>query len=69
MLAFDRLVNALFGGDSKETISSRTGKYAAKRSGWFPCKLCRFLDWVKKDHCKNSIESDVGKDAVIWESE
>ena len=52
-LAFDRLGNATTGGDGKETISSRAGKLMAER-GW-ACYLCKFLDWLKKEHCKNSI--------------
>jgi hypothetical protein len=52
-LAFDRLGNATTGGDGKETISSRAGRLMAER-GW-ACYLCKFLDWLKKEHCKTSI--------------
>lgn len=52
-LGFDRLGNATTGGDGKETISSRAGRLMAT-TGW-ACYLCKFLDWLQKDHCKNSI--------------
>ena len=52
-LAFDRLGNATTGGDGKETISSRAGRLMTER-GW-ACYLCRFLDWLKKEHCKDSV--------------
>lgn len=52
-LGFDRLGNATTGGDGRETISSRAGKLMAER-GW-ACQVCKFLDWLKKEHCVNSI--------------
>jgi len=51
-LGFDRLFNATTGGDGKETVSSRADRLRTTR-GW-ACKLCKFLDWLSKDHCKNS---------------
>jgi hypothetical protein len=51
-LGFDRLGNATTGGDGKETISSRANRLRAT-TGW-ACQLCKFLDWIQKDHCKNS---------------
>jgi hypothetical protein len=60
LIAIDQLGNTLFFGDPDETISSRVGKYAARGRGWFPCQLCKLLNWVQKDHCKNSIELDEG---------
>jgi len=60
LIAIDQLGNTLFFGDPDETISSRVGKYAARGRGWFPCQLCKLLNWIQKDHCKNSIELDEG---------
>ena len=53
-LGFDRLGNATTGGDGKETISSRAGRLVPENRRW-ACILCKFLDWLSKDHCKNSI--------------
>lgn len=52
-VAFDRIDNAACGGSDKETISSRA--YRAQQEGrpW-GCILCKLLDRVQKDHCKNS---------------
>jgi len=62
LIALDQLANTLTGGDPDETISSRTGKYVVRGRGWFPCQLCKLLDFAfrQKDHCKNSIEFDRG---------
>jgi len=57
-VAIDQLFNALF-GDEDETISSRAEKARRKGKTW-GCWLCRFLDTLDKDHCKNSIELDEG---------
>ena len=53
MLASDRLANSVFGGSDRETISSRSyrGQTEGVR-GW--CLLCRILDAIDKNHCKNS---------------
>lgn len=58
-VAIDQLFNALFNGDEDETISSRAEKARLKGKRW-GCVLCRVLDWLDKDHCKNSIELDEG---------
>lgn len=53
MLAADRMTNTVFGGQAKETISSRS--YRGQREGvkvW--CILCKILEVVEKDHCKKS---------------
>ncbi len=53
-LGFDRVSSAATGGLDTETISSRAGR--GEREGiWYWCLLCRMLDWIQKDHCKNSI--------------
>lgn len=53
--AYDRLGDAVTNDDTVQTISSRAEK--ARRDGkrW-GCWLCRLLDRLQPDHCKNSIE-------------
>ena len=59
-VSYDQLANTAFGGDEDETISSRAEKARRKGRRW-GCVLCRVLDWLDKDHCKNSIELDEGE--------
>lgn len=59
-VAIDQLLNAVFAGDEDETISSRAEKARHKGRRW-GCVLCKVLDWLDKDHCKNSIELDEGE--------
>lgn len=60
LLSLDMLGNALLGGDPFETISSRAGK---SKNAW-ACYLCRFLDWLQKDHCKNAVNASAGSRAL-----
>lgn len=64
LIAIDQLVNAVCGGDPDETISSRLGK-AQDRGSRFACVFCRLLDVLDKDHCRNSVDVNEGKDEVI----
>jgi hypothetical protein len=66
LIALDQLLNTLFLGDPDETISSRAGKYAAQRRGWFPCALCRLLDKIDPHHCAKSIEADEGGRSIAY---
>lgn len=52
-IAHDQLANAAANGDPDETISSRA--YRAVREGrrW-GCILCRLLDWIDQNHCRDS---------------
>ena len=59
-VGFDQLANVAANGDEDETISSRAEKARRKGRRW-GCVLCRVLDWLDKDHCKNSIELDEGE--------
>lgn len=52
-IAYDRLGNAVTGGQDTETISSRANRARSEKARW-GCILCRLLDRVEKDHCKNS---------------
>lgn len=69
LLAFDRQLNALLGGDPEMTISGRMGR--SIRLGH--CYLCRPVCWVlnklfkQKDHCGQTAtdEAAEGSDAVI----
>ena len=51
--AYDRLGNAALNGTGKETISSRANRAAGQKRVW-GCLLCRLLDHIDKDHCKDS---------------
>lgn len=51
-IGYDQLANVTTGGSEDETISSRAGRNVNKKT-W--CILCKLLDFVEKDHCKNSI--------------
>jgi hypothetical protein len=52
-IAIDRAGNAAANGDHSETISSRANRARAEGRRW-ACVLCRILDWIKKDHCRDS---------------
>lgn len=54
ILAYDRLFSATTGGTGQETLSSRAGRLSKENTKW-ACFICKFLDWLQKDHCKNSI--------------
>lgn len=64
-VAFDQLINTLFGGDPDETISSRAGK--GRRAGrWFWTVAANFIDLLfcwqgHASHCEYYIEHDEGK--------
>lgn len=54
VVATDRLLNSSWGGDNKETLSSRAYRGTLKDiTGW--CYLCKILDKMQKDHCKKSV--------------
>ncbi len=53
IVAIDRCGNTVTGGIETETISSRAYRGTLeKNKGW--CILCKFLDYIQKDHCKNN---------------
>jgi len=54
VIAYDQLANAMTGGSEDETISSRAGREKKNGTQW-ACVLCKFLNWLQKDHCENSI--------------
>lgn len=63
-LGIDETVNAVTGGDGEETISSRAAKAQVAGKKW-GCVLCKILDLFQKDHCKISLNTAVGDNAVI----
>jgi len=58
-VSYDQLANTAFGGNEDETISSRAYKASLKGDRW-GCVLCKLLDRIQKDHCKNAVE-DLGE--------
>ena len=75
LLALDRLLNTLWGGSSKETVSSRLGRMQKRYGGtvpWFrpwPHVMAWALNNVDANHCEKSIETDemdhIKNDSVI----
>ena len=53
--AYDRLGNAVFNDGEVQTISSRAQKAKLAGKTW-GCILCRLLDRIQPNHCKNSVE-------------
>jgi hypothetical protein len=64
LLWYDEGLNTLTGGDPGETVSSRAAKAQVEGKRW-GCVLCKFLDWLQKDHCKTSLNADDGRRAVV----
>ena len=52
-VGYDQLGNVALNGDPRETISSRAD-YAREDGKRWACVLCKILDKIEKDHCKNS---------------
>jgi len=63
LISLDQLTNTIFSGDPDETISSRAGK-AQHKAIWAKI-LCYILNILDKNHCKESLEKDEGKDQII----
>ena len=64
LIALDQLVNAVFGGDPDETISSRIGKRRDGPERFWAKMVDRIFFW-QKDHTRKSVEADEGKDALL----
>jgi hypothetical protein len=52
-IAIDRAANAAANGDHTETISSRANRARGECRRW-GCVLCRILDWLQPNHCRDS---------------
>lgn len=70
-LSLDQMCNVLLGGDEDETISSRLGKIERANGGAIPKHriFSRFTAWwldkIDPDHCREAIEDDEGKHALV----
>jgi hypothetical protein len=63
---FDILVNAILGGDGRETISGRLGKYRHGHPGVeFIAKIVDKIFFWQYQHTENSEKPDVG-DRQVW---
>jgi len=58
LIAFDQLINSILGGFCDETLSSRMGKHVEKKDGWLSIIICKMLNLIDKNHCKDAIEED-----------
>lgn len=69
-IGFDRMWNAIIGGDSRETVSSRLGKSLYHGHGsvfgwkWADRVVSRLLDAIDPGHCRKSIDGDVGRPVI-----
>lgn len=52
-----RAGNAAANGDGRETISSRAHR-ARSKGRLYGCVLCRALDWLDPNHCRDAAEND-----------
>lgn len=52
-VALDRAGNAAINGSYQETISSRANRARSEGRRW-GCILCRFLDALSPNHCRDS---------------
>lgn len=52
-IALDRAGNRAANGGQAETISSRANRARAEGRHW-GCVLCRWLDWLDPNHCRDS---------------
>jgi hypothetical protein len=52
-VALDRAGNAAINGSNQETISSRANRARTEGRRW-GCLLCRILDALSPNHCRNS---------------
>lgn len=65
LIGLDQLLGVFFGGDPDETISSRVGKWSASGSiyGKYAEKLLNAI--FGKNHCRDCIETDEGKEKIL----
>ncbi len=60
LLALDKLLNALFGGDPQETVTQRLGKMASLGSlrATVACWVIGKVFFRNTKHCADSLEED-----------
>ncbi len=52
-IGIDRALNTAANGGRTETVSSRASRARGAGRRW-GCVLCRVLDWIETDHCRNA---------------
>lgn len=58
LIAFDRMINAIIGGDPDETLSSVAYRKNRDKTGYkFTMPFINFL-FANEDHCKNAYDFD-----------
>jgi hypothetical protein len=50
---YDLLGNTVLNGEAGEYISTRANRARSEGRRW-GCWLCRLMDWITADHCKNA---------------
>lgn len=55
--ALSRTGNAAANGNPRETISSRAHRARSEERLW-GCRLCRLLDWLDPNHCRDAAAND-----------
>jgi hypothetical protein len=64
LVGFDQLVNAIFGGDPDETLSSRLQRH--RRENEAASLIADALDTISPGHCADSLEPDDHHQNEIW---
>lgn len=67
LILIDETGNTITGGDPGETISSRAAKAQIAGKKW-GCVLCKFLGWIRKNHCQQSLLPHAGFRSVFPDS-
>lgn len=57
LISIDQLINALFGGNPDETLSSRAYKFSRKGCYWYANIINGLFFW-QRNHCQESEEKD-----------
>ena len=58
LIAFDQLINALFGGWPDETLSSRAWRMSINNVRDWPRVIIDLIFFLEKNHCQESYESE-----------
>lgn len=66
LVAFDRQLNALTGGDPEMTLSGRMGRAVSRGQCWLCKPICKLLDYWQPNHCARqaNLELFEGSDQV-----
>lgn len=57
LLGYDLLGNVTLNGEPREYISTRAYRSRKENTRW-GCILCKLLDAIEEDHCRNSAKSE-----------